>query len=71
MHLNTKLPDGTDLVTYLELVQTQEKGFVERIHWFQDKCAKLGVYWNEGHMQMLRSHVTGKIKIGNLLDLQK
>jgi hypothetical protein len=49
--------DNRDLVSYSDIAGAQVKAFEEKAQWFQDRCARLCVEWNEGHMRMnVRRH---------------
>ena len=47
-----KSANGTDLVTFEDIANAQNKSYEDKIQWFQDTCAQLCVEWNEGHMRM-------------------
>jgi hypothetical protein len=44
--------DNETLVTYAEIADAQVKSFEEKAVWFNEKCMKLSVEWNEGHMRI-------------------
>jgi hypothetical protein len=41
-----------DVVTYADIAEAQGKGFEDKCAWFQDRCHRLAVEWNEGHMRI-------------------
>jgi hypothetical protein len=43
---------GEVIVTYSEIADAQVQNFEDKAKWFQDKCLKLCVDWNEGHMRI-------------------
>jgi hypothetical protein len=43
---------GDAVVTYTDIAEAQVRAFEDKVHWFNDKCSKLAVDWNEGHMRI-------------------
>mmetsp|Transcript_38997 Transcript_38997/g.117240 ORF Transcript_38997/g.117240 Transcript_38997/m.117240 type:complete len:279 (-) Transcript_38997:1064-1900(-) len=73
-----KKPDGSDLVTFSDIVAIQQKTFEEKETWFRDMCTELSVNWDYGHVQLRvrRSHLLSNsidavMSLSNPRDLRK